>query len=470
PPAIIHNSVDSAMVGFDINIHCEAFDTTNYLTSVQLNFRKTGTLLYNAVDMTHTNQIAYAAKIPVPFVTFDGVDYFLSATDDMGITSTHGTKDEPHQIYVYQNPDPPVRIVIEAEEMQNRFHGTPCDSGWILTHQDYPIYEVTHFGIHTFWRFTIIARADIGNNIAPWLKVKLDTVFVGTCEIASTQWKPYTFVAQVPTGDHRLDLQYLNDWWNVDDDRNLLLDKIIIEPIQSSGSRMQYVFEAENMVSYAPGRQVDDCWKFDSGGLMVHQLFLERQSYPVSIIARGDSSEGSWPRITVYVDGRPIAMAAIDSPVLKEYQFQLTVIVPGDHYLSIYYSNHVWRQALYIDKVIFYVNDGGLLKPEPDIKHENDATNLLPQTMTLAQNYPNPFNSGTVIKYQIPRRTVVMLKIYNYIGQELITLADGERAPGYYSIFWNGTNENQMKLPSGIYFYKLVTEETCITRKMLLLQ
>ncbi|MFO7524856.1 MAG: LamG-like jellyroll fold domain-containing protein, partial [Ignavibacteriaceae bacterium] len=69
---------------------------------------------------------------------------------------------------------------------------------------------------------------------------------------------------------------------------------------------------------------------------------------------------------------------------------------------------------------------------------------------TLSQNYPNPFNPVTTIKYQIPHRSNVLLKVYDIIGNEIAELVNEEQEAGFYNIDFNAA-----RLSSGVYFYRL---------------
>ncbi|MBC8181307.1 T9SS type A sorting domain-containing protein [candidate division KSB1 bacterium] len=71
----------------------------------------------------------------------------------------------------------------------------------------------------------------------------------------------------------------------------------------------------------------------------------------------------------------------------------------------------------------------------------------------LYQNYPNPFNQKTIIRYKLPIDCHVELKIFNTLGQEVITLVDEEQKSGFYDIDWQATTNN-----SGLYFYSLKTK------------
>jgi FG-GAP-like repeat/Secretion system C-terminal sorting domain len=73
-----------------------------------------------------------------------------------------------------------------------------------------------------------------------------------------------------------------------------------------------------------------------------------------------------------------------------------------------------------------------------------------PMTDELNQNYPNPFNPETVISYQLSVNSYITLKVYNVLGEEILILANDERAAGNYTVHFDGSN-----LPSGVYYYML---------------
>jgi len=91
--------------------------------------------------------------------------------------------------------------------------------------------------------------------------------------------------------------------------------------------------------------------------------------------------------------------------------------------------------------------------------------NSIPKQFNLFQNFPNPFNPKTIIKYQIPELSFVTLKVYDVLGNEIVTLVNEEKVAGNYEVKF-GTSV----LTSGIYFYQLKVKEHIETRKMLLLK
>ena len=95
----------------------------------------------------------------------------------------------------------------------------------------------------------------------------------------------------------------------------------------------------------------------------------------------------------------------------------------------------------------------------------DDDFSDVPEDFSLFQNYPNPFNPVTTISYELPKTGVVRLSIYNIKGQLVETLVNEQRSPGSYSATWYAND-----VSSGLYFYKLTTENQTITKKMLLLK
>ena len=92
----------------------------------------------------------------------------------------------------------------------------------------------------------------------------------------------------------------------------------------------------------------------------------------------------------------------------------------------------------------------------------------VPKVFKLAQNYPNPFNPSTMIIYQLPISSEVGLSIYNILGQKMMTLVSDKQEAGYYKIEWNGLNQSNQLVSSGIYFLQLKTKHFIKTIKMIL--
>lgn len=95
---------------------------------------------------------------------------------------------------------------------------------------------------------------------------------------------------------------------------------------------------------------------------------------------------------------------------------------------------------------------------------------LIPTEYSLAQNYPNPFNPQTEIAFALPRAGHVTLRIFNALGQEICTLVDRPYEAGYHSVVWNGKDNRDNPVASGVYFYQLQAGDFVQVHKMSLLQ
>lgn len=100
---------------------------------------------------------------------------------------------------------------------------------------------------------------------------------------------------------------------------------------------------------------------------------------------------------------------------------------------------------------------------------ENEDS-IKPDRFVLMQNYPNPFNSETTIRYQLPKISDVNIIIYKITGQYVKTLVDQTQPAGYYSISWNGKNDEGQGIASGVYLYTLRANDIIQTRKMILVR
>jgi len=99
-----------------------------------------------------------------------------------------------------------------------------------------------------------------------------------------------------------------------------------------------------------------------------------------------------------------------------------------------------------------------------------DLTVELPKEFTLYQNYPNPFNPSTNFKFDLPEKSHVKLVIYNVLGQEVARVVDENLKAGEYAVSWNGLDNNGNLISSGMYFYKLETDNYTAVKKLVMLK
>lgn len=120
--------------------------------------------------------------------------------------------------------------------------------------------------------------------------------------------------------------------------------------------------------------------------------------------------------------------------------------------------------------VLRYANGAYKLEPRTNadfgtmtgIKREPTG---VPATFALEQNFPNPFNPSTTLRYSVPKAGIVMLKVYNILGQEVETLVNQQQGAGTYSVTFDAS-----RLASGVYFYRLSSGSFNSVKKMLLLK
>ncbi|HOJ19099.1 MAG: T9SS type A sorting domain-containing protein [Ignavibacteriales bacterium] len=121
------------------------------------------------------------------------------------------------------------------------------------------------------------------------------------------------------------------------------------------------------------------------------------------------------------------------------------------HYAKLGWSSNIFKQ-LYLK---------GTGTSSTDISDRSD----IPATFAIFQNHPNPFNPGTRIKYQLPVKSRVLIKIYDALGKEITTLVDMEKEAGEYEEIFEAN-----KLSSGVYLCRIITGAFIKTIKMMFIK
>lgn len=144
-------------------------------------------------------------------------------------------------------------------------------------------------------------------------------------------------------------------------------------------------------------------------------------------------------------------------------------LVPGQK-ISLVFSAP--KQVSDYERDFVLVTTGHYVKIEKSTSAPQDPAlgSQPPTTFSLGQSYPNPFNAETIIKYGLPEDSYVTLRIFNILGQEVRALINEEQKAGYKSVSWDGKDENDSQVSSGIYFYRLKAWNFCQVRKMVLLR
>jgi hypothetical protein len=176
--------------------------------------------------------------------------------------------------------------------------------------------------------------------------------------------------------------------------------------------------------------------------------------------------------------GNPVAGTGWNQPLESDVRFYVSTgpvnMNPGDTQTIV--------TAQIIARGTSYLNSITILKQYADIVkqyYQSCYTSIpigiqeLSETANkfmLYQNYPNPFNPETKIKFEIPNSKFetnpkTEIRIYDILGREIKTLVNEQLKPGIYEVEFDGTN-----LPSGVYFYKLVSGDFTQSKKMVLIK
>ncbi len=113
----------------------------------------------------------------------------------------------------------------------------------------------------------------------------------------------------------------------------------------------------------------------------------------------------------------------------------------------------------------YTVGDGGIILKFSGTTGVPNKETSIPVFFSLSQNYPNPFNPSTTIGYSLGENSHVRISVFDVIGKEITTLVDEEKSAENYAVKFDAKD-----LSSGIYFYRLQTDEFTQTKKLILLQ
>jgi len=129
------------------------------------------------------------------------------------------------------------------------------------------------------------------------------------------------------------------------------------------------------------------------------------------------------------------------------------------------FTDHVTESGTYAYR-LKQLDNSGTFK----YSQATEVTTEVPKVFTLNQNYPNPFNPATTIVYRLPECVKVTLEVFDEIGRLVKVIFTGIQNEGEYSQSWDGTDNNGIKVSSGVYFYKMKTNSFSCTKKMMFIK
>jgi hypothetical protein len=154
-----------------------------------------------------------------------------------------------------------------------------------------------------------------------------------------------------------------------------------------------------------------------------------------------------------------------DATMLVNHQIDLTLAYPLDEIVYL-------RFRLYADGA---VNSWGWAIDNVEVSNIVSSLpdeNLAVKEFKLLNNYPNPFNPETMIRFTLAKKSPVNLIVYNYLGQKVRTIYNGQEieAGNIHHVVWDGKNDSGNPAASGAYFYKLVAGSKQAIKKMILIR
>ena len=190
----------------------------------------------------------------------------------------------------------------------------------------------------------------------------------------------------------------------------------------------------------------------------------------VQFIINGEATNNTWTQFDFNIDNHAMKAGKWNKMVMDLYTLVNAGTVdpskPAQFVVQIYYPETVaWKGSVLFDSLEFTgINRSGQLSPVPLVGVEN-SDNAVVKEFRLYNNFPNPFNPSTNIKYDLPKESFVVIKVYDILGRDVATLVNEKQSSGRYNIKFDASN-----LASGMYVYRIEAGSFVKSRKMMLLK
>jgi hypothetical protein len=182
--------------------------------------------------------------------------------------------------------------------------------------------------------------------------------------------------------------------------------------------------------------------------------------------------------VGLYVDGQCLGAAVVDSTLVEVNLYPEPAKESGELCVMFYYEGKGKQAApgwrLYDPARLVFAAQPLRMADLGDYAYlsyrRKEGDSLLPLATSLQQNYPNPFNPSTTISFILAGEMDARLEVYNLRGQKVRTLHNGKLAKGKHYLVWNGRDEQNSPVSSGIYFSRLTTPNGSFVNKMMLMK
>jgi hypothetical protein len=232
-------------------------------------------------------------------------------------------------------------------------------------------------------------------------------------------------------------------------------------------------------------------WGQDGGGTVpiksrdsaTEFTYIEEANYLPIYVNLDNQKSGNPTEIGLFINGDCKGAEVITDSLVQIRAYVLndtTTFDPAEVELHLAYGSRAQSITIEDFKIKHAITDAWVSRHEYTDKsiHDyymmslTDSENGTPAVnrTSLSQNYPNPFNPTTTISYSLAQPGNVELAVYNIKGQKVKTLVNERKEAGSHKVIWNGKNDTNKSVSSGIYFYQLSTYTKNMKKKMLLLK
>jgi hypothetical protein len=302
----------------------------------------------------------------------------------------------------------------------------------------------------------------------------LFSVAVGFCFLAGVSQAQLKLQEGFETSDST---HFPLGWTHWNEAGEILGDSAALWTVQDTGLAMPGI-NTRLTVAHSGSKSVRATWWAYGAGNLIDDWLITRRINNISIddTLRFWATGANGPNTPFYPDTLEIWLGDQDSlpssqtllldvitwqngslyGVFRKYTYPLGVAAGLNIFVSFRY--HI---IVDVDGYAVQVDDIQVAGPLTDVQPPRG----LPEEVLLSQNYPNPFNPSTTIQWTVPAKSMVTLKIFNLIGQEVGTLVESDMEAGEYRTTWDARG-----FTTGAYFYRLQVGNTVQTRKLVLVK
>lgn len=425
---------EASVISYEVKANVFPFSPTGTIQSATLYYSIDDGNTWTSVPMTEAEGDTMIGIIPQQAVGTI-VKYYMSATDDQGLSSNYPSQgeDNPLSFGVYQPNSQILDLTFEE------------GSGEIIDHSLYN-QKVTYYrgpfyssdAVVGSWSYEFPSSEDSSF-------LAIDSPFLTAKEFA------------------------IDFWFKPEGDTILPFIRIIIRSADGSHVNQNYYIRTEELNGISAAYQVDpnvETRTKDNVVLSMPAGTLQPNKWFHAQFERSDSLA----IFKLYDENNNLIGKAYDAEDIA-----LNPPRPGLTPLRIGWAGNFWDGTIRnfhgkMDDIKIWNYAALGLDTTGIVDVDERYENIIPATFDLYQNYPNPFNPSTVIKYQLPESGIVNLVVYNVLGKEVVELVNEFQPAGIYELTWDGKTKSGEKIASGIYFYRLSYQDKIITKKMIMLK